>query len=89
MRRPILDAVAATRAAVKEAQIHLATIDARRMCEDLEMDWATFKANKGLYSADPAVTSMDRNLSLPYVLKLADEIENRMQYQPASVFGYY
>lgn len=89
MRRPILNAAAATRAAVKEAQVNLSAIDAKRMCQDLEMDWTTFKTNKGLYSADPKVTSMDQNLSLPYVLKLANEIETKMQYEPASVFGYY
>ena len=89
LRRPVLDAVARTRAAVKEAQANLSAIDARRMCENLGMDWTTFKSNKGLYSADPAVTAMDKNIALPYALKLVNEIEKRMQYVPASVFGYY
>lgn len=89
LRRPLLEAVARTRAAVKDAQTHLARIDAKRMCENLGIDWVTFKSNKGLYSADPTVTAMDKNLSLPYVVKLVNEIEERMQYVPASVFGYY
>ena len=89
LRKPLLDAVAQTRSAVKTAQMNLATIDARKMCQDLGLDWVTFKSNKGLYSADPSVTSMDRNLSLPYVLQLVDDVEKRMQYVPASVFGYY
>lgn len=74
---------------MKEAQAHLATIDARRLCENLGMDGVAYKANKGLYSPDPAVTSMDRNLALPYALKLVEDIEKRMHYPAASVFGYY
>jgi len=89
LRRPVLDAVARTRTAVKIAQDNLATLDAKKMCEDLGMDWLAFKSNKGLYSRDPAVTRMDQNLSLPYVLELADDIEKKMDYVPASVFGYY
>ena len=89
LRRPLLDAVARTRTAVKDAQANLATIDAKRMCEDLGMDWVTYKSNKGLFSADPAVTAMDKNIALPYALKMVGEIEERMNYVPASVFGYY
>jgi hypothetical protein len=89
LRRPVLEAVARTRGAVKIAQDNLGALDAKKMCEDLGMDWAAFKSNKGLYSRDPAVTRMDQNLALPYVLELADDIEKKMDYVPASVFGYY
>jgi hypothetical protein len=89
LRRPILEAAARLRAAVAEAQANLADLDARQMCENLGMDWAGFKSNKGLYSHDPAVTRMDLNISLPYAIDLATDIEERMQYVPASVFGYY
>jgi hypothetical protein len=89
LRKPILESTARLRAAVKEAQGNLASIDARRMCENLGMDYAAFKSNKGLYSQDRSVTQMDKNLALPYALEFAADIEKRMQYEPASVFGYY
>jgi hypothetical protein len=59
------------------------------MCENLGMDWSAFKSNKGLYSQDPTVTSMDRNIALPYALEFAADIEKSMNHEPASVFGYY
>jgi hypothetical protein len=89
LRAPVLAAVARMRAAVKEAEKNLSAIDAREMCENLGMDWRSFKSNKGLFSQDLAVTAMDKNLALPYALQLADDIEKQMNYVPASVFGYY
>jgi hypothetical protein len=89
LRRPILDSVARLRAAAAEAQTNLATIDARELCAQLGMSWVAFNSNKGLYSQDPGVTRMDRKLALPYALQFADDLEARMSYTPASVFGYY
>jgi hypothetical protein len=89
LRRPILDAVARLRAAVAEAQANLGTIDAKQLCEQLGMSWVAFNSNKGLYSQDQSVTRMDQKLALPYALRFADDLEERMSYVPASVFGYY
>ena len=89
LRRPILDAAARTRLAVGEAQRRMSGLDARELCENLGMDWYAFNTNKGLYSQDPAVTPMDQKLALPYALQFAEDVEQRMQYLPASVFGYY
>jgi hypothetical protein len=89
LRRPILDAVARLRAAVAEAQTNLATIDAKQLCEQLGMSWVAFNSNKGLYSQDLGVTRMDQKLALPYALQFADDLEQRLDYVPASVFGYY
>jgi hypothetical protein len=89
LRRPILDAVARLRAAVAAAQTNLATIDARELCAQLGMSWVAFNSNKGLYSQDLSVTRMDLKLALPYALQFAADLEARMSYVPASVFGYY
>ncbi len=89
LRVPILDAVERTRTAVSEAQANLSAVDARKLCEDLGMNWRAFKSNKGLYSQNRDVTRMDQNIALPYALSLVDDIEQHMQYVPASVFGYY
>ena len=88
-RRPILESVACLREAVAQAQANLAALDARQHCERLGMDWTAFNSNKGLYSQDPSVTRIDQKIALPYALQFADDVEQRMQYVPASVFGYY
>lgn len=89
LRGPVLNAAGRLGAAVKEAERNLSQVDARQMCEDLGMDWRAFKSNKGLFSQDPTVTALDKNLALPYALQFADDIEKLMDYVPASVFGYY